>query len=347
MTDADQSSVLGIILAAGRSTRMKTELPKVMHEVSGRPMLAHVIDACRAAGIRKLCVVVGYGKDMVVEYFGDDPEITWVDQTEQKGTGHAVQMCANVLRQSSGDVVIIAGDMPLVRSDTLQTLVRTHRERRAAVTLATAVLENPAGYGRILRDAAGRLRGIVEHRDCSPEQLAIREVNPSYYCFRIADLLSVLFAIRNDNAKGEFYITDTLGLLIAAGRTAEAVTAVAAEDAMGVNSRQELADINDIMRRRVLSRWMDSGVTIIDPATTWIDPRATIGGDTVVEPFTYIAGAAVIGRNCRIGPFACVAPDQRLADWTTLASNNGEFKHSALTIHDSALRNPGGEPCRS
>ena len=321
MTAADQHAVrpvgrepLAVILAAGRSTRMKTEQPKVMHEVCGQPMLAHVIAACREAGIRRLCIVVGYGKDAVMAAFAHDPAITFVEQREQKGTGHAVQMCEAVLRTATGEVLIIAGDMPLVRAATLTTLLETHRAKRAAVTLATAVLPERSDYGRILRDADGRLLGIVESRDCTPEQRNIREVNPSYYCFNAADLLSVLFRIRNDNAKGEYYLTDTLGLLIAAGRPAEAVTAVAAEDAMGINSRDELAQINDIMRRRIIARWMEQGVTVVDPAATWIDARAAIGQDSILEPFTYVAGDAVIGRRCRIGPFAYVPPGARLPD---------------------------------
>lgn len=312
--DSGANSVLGIILAAGRSTRMKTELPKVMHEVCGRPMIAHVIDACREAGIRKLCLVVGYQKESVIHAFRADPDLSFAEQLEQKGTGHAVQMCEKALRAGARDVVIIAGDMPLVRAETLRTLIATHRNSEAAVTLATAVLDDPGGYGRIIRDANGRIKGIVEHRDCSPEQLQIKEVNPSYYCFSTQQLLSVLFKIRNDNAKGEYYITDTLGLLIAAGQRAEAVTAVAAEDAMGVNSRDELALINAVMRRRVLARWMDNGVSVIDPQTTWIDPRVTIGADTVIEPFSYLAGNAAIGKNCRVGPMAFVPAGTMLSD---------------------------------
>lgn len=308
------TSALAVVLAAGRSTRMKTDLPKVMHEVCGVPMLSYVLDACRSAGIERFCVVVGFGKERVTSFYSDRKDITWVEQTEQKGTGHAVQMCGPHLRNATGQIVIIAGDMPLVRCETISQLLETHRRTAAAITLATAVLDDPTGYGRIIRDSQGRLKGIVEHRDCTEEQRAIREVNPSYYCFDARKLPGVLSRLTNYNAKGEYYLTDAVGMLIEAGETAEAVTAVPAEDAVGVNSRDELALINDIMRRRVLRRLMDSGVTVVDPGTTWVHPWATVGADSIVEPFSYVERDAVIGRGCRIGPFAYVAPGARVAE---------------------------------
>jgi len=309
---------MAVVLAAGRSTRMKTELPKVMHEVCGRPMLAHVLNACFDAGIDKACVVVGYGKERVIQAFKHDARLTWVEQTEQKGTGHAVQMCIPHLRGFVGDVVIIAGDMPLVRRATIEKLLTEHRRNQAALTLATAVLDDPASYGRIVRDAAGRLRGIVEDRDCTPEQKKIHEVNPSYYCFDSARLQNVLGRITNSNAKGEYYITDCVSLLIEAGERADAVTAVPAEDAAGVNSRRDLAQINDLMRRRILNELMDSGVTVLDPATTWVLAGAEIGTDTVIEPFTVIEPDVSIGTECRVGAFSIVRTGSRVPAGTRL-----------------------------
>jgi bifunctional UDP-N-acetylglucosamine pyrophosphorylase/glucosamine-1-phosphate N-acetyltransferase len=293
---------------------MRSAIPKVLHEVCGLPMLSYVLDACRQAGIQRFCVVVGFGRERVTSYFADQPGITWVEQAEQKGTGHAVQMCEPHLRGAAGEIVIIAGDMPLVRSATIRQLLDTHRNAAAAVTLATAVLDDPTGYGRIIRDPQGRMRGIVEHRDCTEPQRAIHEVNPSYYCFDARKLLGALGRLTNNNAKGEYYLTDAVGMLIEAGERTEAVTAVPAEDAVGVNSRDELALINDIMRRRVLRRLMESGVTVVDPGTTWVHPWATVGADSIVEPFTYVERGAVIGRGCRIGPFAYVAPGARVAE---------------------------------
>lgn len=308
-----------VIMAAGQSTRMKTTRPKVLHELCGRPMLAYVLDACREAGIEKLLVVVGYGKAALMDAFASERDITWVEQAEQKGTGHAVMMCEAALRGFDGRVVVIAGDMPLVRGETLATLLETHAREGAAVTLATTELNEPAGYGRIIRDDAGRLLGIVEHRDCTVEQLAIREVNPSYYCFDSGALFDALGRLRPNNAKGEYYITDALKILIESGKRAAAVSAVPPEDATGINNRHDLAIVNRMMQDRIQRRLMDAGVTVVDPATTWIDSRAAIGQDTVIEPFCVIAGPARIGAGCRIGPHTVVGGEARVEAGATVA----------------------------
>jgi bifunctional UDP-N-acetylglucosamine pyrophosphorylase / glucosamine-1-phosphate N-acetyltransferase len=303
-----------IIMAAGKSTRMVTSLPKVLHEICGRPMLAYVIDACRAAGIQRIACVVGYQKEAVIQAFEREPGISWVEQTEQKGTGHAVMVCREALEDFDGNLLVIAGDMPLVRSDTLELLIQRHEKERSAVTLATAVLENPAGYGRIIRDEYGNLEGIVEEGDCSPEQRKIKEVNPSYYCFDKSMLFTALERVRPDNVKGEYYITDALHILIQSGHRAVAVTAVAAEDAMGINSRQNLAEVGRIMQDRIQRNLMNKGVTIVDPVNTWIDVRAEIGQDTVIYPFSYINGHVKIGSRCIVGPFAYLREGTVLKD---------------------------------
>lgn len=303
-----------VILAAGKSTRMVTDLPKVLHEVCGRPMMAYVVDACREAGIDRIVAVVGYRKDDVIEAFRDVSGMQFVEQTEQKGTGHAVMMCREALGDFDGNLLIIAGDMPLLRTDTLKLLVETHVNGRSAVTLATSVLDNPAGYGRIVRDQFGNLQGIVEHSDCTPEQLAIKEVNPSYYCFDKKLLFEALSDVKPNNVKGEYYLTDALHILIREGHRAVAVTAVPPEDAMGVNSRRELAEVGKIMQARIQNRLMTAGVTIFDPPNTWVDARAKIGQDTVIQPFSYIHGCVEIGRRCRIGPFAYIREGTKIGD---------------------------------
>lgn len=303
-----------IILAAGKSTRMVTDMPKVLHEVCGRPMLAYVIDACRAAGVERIICVVGYRKDDIIKAFSGEAGVSFVEQKEQKGTGHAAMVCREALADFSGNVMVIAGDMPLVRSETLKLLVDTHGQQNSAVTLATAVLDDPTGYGRIVRDKYGNLEGIVEHSDCTPEQLTIKEINPSYYCFDGKLLFSALDKIQPNNVKGEYYITDALKILIRGGHRALAITAVAAEDAMGVNSRLELAEVGRLMQNRIQRKLMLSGVTIVDPPNTWIDVRAEIGQDTVILPFTYIHGRVHIGRRCSVGPFAYLRDGTRLED---------------------------------
>jgi bifunctional UDP-N-acetylglucosamine pyrophosphorylase/glucosamine-1-phosphate N-acetyltransferase len=306
-----------VILAAGKGTRLKTEQPKVLHEVCGRPMLAYVIDACRAAGVQQCLVVVGHGKDDVIRAFADDPDITWVEQNPQHGTGHAVMVCRAELEGRFDHVLVLCGDGPLIRAETLRELLERHLAEDCAATLATAVLEDPGSYGRIWRDSDGQLRGIVEFGDANAEQRAIHEINPSYYCFKLGDLLAALGQIKPNNVKNEYYITDALAILIGAGRRVQALTSVPPEDVFSINSRQDLALVNRVMRDRIMARLMSAGVTIVVPANTWIDDRATIGADTVVHPFTYIAGPARGGRACRIGPFALLSGAAAIPDHGT------------------------------
>ncbi|NLG43016.1 MAG: NTP transferase domain-containing protein [Phycisphaerae bacterium] len=312
-----------VILAAGKGTRLKTELPKVLHEVCGRPMLAYVIDACRAAGVKECVVVVGYQKDLVIRAFADDRDLTWVEQNPQLGTGHAVMVCREHLAGRFDHLFVLAGDGPLIRAETLRTLIERHLAEQAAVTLATAVLDDPTGYGRIWRDPEGRLLGIVEHGDATPEQKQIREVNPSYYCFKQPELLAALDQVRPNNVKNEYYITDAISILLSGGHKVQALTSVPPQDIFSINSRQELAMVNAVMRDRILDRLMSSGVTIVDPRTTWIDDRATIGQDTVIHPNVVISGPAVIGRGCRIGPFVNLTGAARVPDHGVISPFGG------------------------
>ncbi len=295
-----------LILAAGRSTRMKSDRPKVMHEICGRPMLSYVLDACREAGVDRFSIVVGFGKEEVIDAFSGQRGVEFVEQNEQRGTGHAVMMCGEAYEGFVGDCVVIAGDMPLVRADTLRTLIGGHRASGAAASLATTVLDDPTSYGRIVRDESGSFLRIVEDRDCSEDELAIKEVNPSYYCFDAQALFASLGRIKTDNAKGEYYITDVLDILRQGGKAVRAETSVPAEDATGINSRADLAVVAAFMQRRIQAHWMDQGVSIIDPRTTWIDASVEIGAQTVIHPFTYLEGNARIGGGCAIGPFAFV-----------------------------------------
>ncbi|MBN2137238.1 MAG: NTP transferase domain-containing protein [Sedimentisphaerales bacterium] len=293
-----------IILAAGVSSRMNTMMPKVLHEVCGRPMLAYVLDACRQVGVAKIYVVIGFSAEQVKESFDGAGDIEWVVQEKQLGTAHAVLCCREQLKDFGGQTLVLCGDGPLIRSATLRTLIEKHESEQSAATLATAVLADPSGYGRIVRDAYGNMQGIVEHSDCTNEQLAIREVNPSYYLFNNKVLFEALDKVQPDNVKKEYYLTDAMAGIIRTGHKVVAVTAVLPEEAMGVNSRRQLSEASKIMQRRIQQELMENGVTIVDPDNTWIDARAKIGQDTVIEPFTYIHGEVTIGLGCRIGPFA-------------------------------------------
>lgn len=287
-------SIVAIILAAGKSTRMKSSKVKVLHEICGRPMLAYVLDAVREAGAQRIVVVVGYDRESVMREFSDQSDIVWVHQQEQKGTGHAVQVCREALKDFTGEVFVLAGDGPLIRAETLSHIVAEHRANQAAMTLATSVIDKPAGYGRIIRDGAGEILSIVEEKDATVEQREIHEVNPSYYLFDSVALFKSLNNIKPNNQKGEYYLTDALAILRREGRKVKALAAVPAEDILSINSRLELAVVSRVMQRRIQAAVMDSGVTIVSPENTWIEFGAKIGQDTVLEAFAWIGAGAII-----------------------------------------------------
>mgnify|MGYP001586418721 CR=1 FL=1 len=303
-----------IILAAGKSTRMKSELPKVLHEVCGRPMLSFVLGACRLAGVDRILVVVGHGQELVRGKFEAETGVTWVEQTQQKGTGHAVLCCRSALDGFVGNVMVIAGDMPLVRRETLAQLIEEREQSGDALTLATTILEEPAGYGRIIRAADGSIESIVEHRDCTDEQRAIHEVNPSYYCFDASSMWTCLDQVKPDKTKGEIYVTDAVRVFRGRGQTVSAIACVPSEDATGINSRLDLTLVGRLMEDRIQYALMEEGVSIVDPETTWIEADVTIGRDTTIQPFSFVGAGSRIGDRCRIGPFAHVASDTTVAD---------------------------------
>ncbi len=323
------AETVAIILAAWGSTRMNTQVAKVLHEVCGRPMLAYVLDACRKIGISKIFVVVGFSATEVKERFTEADDIVWIQQSEQLGTGHAVLCCKEHLKDFDGQTLVLCGDGPLIRAKTLKKILDKHESGQSAATLGTAELDDPKGYGRIVRDDYGNLQGIVEDSDCTPEQLKIREINPSNYLFDNQVLFEALDKIRPENVKKEYYLTDAVSVIIATGHKVEAITAVPPEEAMGVNSREQLSAASKIMQRRIQRRLMEDGVTIVDPDNTWIDARAKIGQDTVIEPFTYIHGEVTIGRDCRVGPFAHLRHGTVLKNDVVLGVHT-EVKNSTL-----------------
>jgi bifunctional UDP-N-acetylglucosamine pyrophosphorylase/glucosamine-1-phosphate N-acetyltransferase len=243
---------VAIILAAGVSSRMKTNTPKVLHKVCGRPMLAYVLDACREAGVEKIYVVVGFGAEQVRREFEADADIVWVRQKQQKGTAHAVLCCKEHLGGFDGQTFVLCGDGPLIRAETLKKILKKHETEKAAATLATAILDDPTGYGRVCRDADGNIAAIVEHNDCTSEQLKIKEVNPSYYVFDNRILFEAAAKVKPDNVKKEYYLTDAISIIIAGGHKVAAVAALRPEEAMSVNTNEQLQEINRIMRSRLL-----------------------------------------------------------------------------------------------
>lgn len=241
-----------VILAAGKGTRMQSDLPKVMHEIADRPMLHWVVDACREVGAGRIVVVVGHREELVRASLEGADDVEFVTQSEQLGTGHAVDQARPLFAdESDRDVLVLCGDGPLIRAETLRTLVETHRSADADATLATSVIEDPTGYGRIVRNDSGRFERIVEQKDAGERELAIREVNPSYYCFRSKPLFERLSRTDNDNANGEYYVTDVFGIARRDGATVEVVAAVPPEDILSINTVDQLASVDRIMRNRL------------------------------------------------------------------------------------------------
>ncbi|MBI3944253.1 MAG: bifunctional UDP-N-acetylglucosamine diphosphorylase/glucosamine-1-phosphate N-acetyltransferase GlmU [Chloroflexi bacterium] len=300
-----------VILAAGQGKRMHTRRAKVLHPVAGMPMILHVLRATATLDPSHTVVVVGYQADEVrqqISYRVTDGVVdtpAFVEQAQPLGTGHAIMQAASVLEGKADVVVVVYGDGPLLRAETLRHLVALHTQTRPVLTLATCEMANPAGYGRIVRDSAGRLQQIVEEVAATDQQRKIREINPGLYCFDAAWLWSNLEKIPL-SAKGEYYLTDLVEIAVAQGNAVEILAGQNPLELLGVNSQAQLAEAEQVMRQRINLQHMEAGVTLIDPATTYIDTLAQIGADTVIYPNTYLQGRTVIGEACVIGPGAVI-----------------------------------------
>ena len=338
-----------IILAAGHGKRMKSEKAKVLHEVCGRPMIRYVVEAARGAGAKTIVVVVGVGAEQVQSALSGEPDIVFAIQEKQLGTGDAVRACRTVLSDYQGPVLVLVGDEPLLRPEPLADLLSRQKAEKAACLLGTAILPDPTGFGRILRDTAGHFLRIIEQRDCKPEEIAIREVNPSCYVFELPGLWDALDRLDTGNAQGEYYLTDAPSLLQSLKRKVLALPLLEPDDILGVNTRGHLAQAHSIMQSRIAEHWMEEGVTIVDPRSTYIDGRAEIGRDTVVYPFSAITGRVVIGRDCRVGPFAHLREGTVLCDGAQVGAfvevKNSTFEAGATARHlaylGDALIGPG------
>ncbi len=310
--------VRAVVLAAGKGKRMHSDLPKVLHLLCGQPLLTYVLDALSAAGIARPIVVVGHSADSVRTAAGGGVE--FIEQREQLGTGHAVMQALPRLEGGTGPVLVLYGDTPLLQPETIHALLDLHRSSGAAATMLTAALDDPSGYGRIIRGSSGAVARIVEEAEATPDEARLREINAGTYVFDPAALREALSKLRPDNTQGEYYLTDTIAALLAAGRRVGALLADA-EQAMGINSRRELAAAETVMRRRILERLMDAGVTIIDPATTYVHGGVRVGRDTVIHPQSYLEGATIVGSRCTIGPQARLV-DAVLDDSVTVVASS-------------------------
>lgn len=291
-------SCYGLILAAGEGKRMKSKLPKVLHKVCGKSMIDYIIDAVNGADAKETVVVVGHKADVVKEHLAERVRTSFQDK--QLGTGHAVMCCEEFLKDKEGIVIVLAGDGPLITKETISKVFEYHNENEASVTILTADAANPTGLGRIVRDGDGAIEKIVEHKDATDKEREITEVNSSNYCFEIKDLLSSLKKLNNNNAQGEYYLTDVVEILKNEGKKVLAYK-TDFKEFMAVNSRDQLATASATMKERILNNLMAEGVTIIDPLSTYVESEVTIGRDTVLYPGTFIEGKTVIGEDCVIG----------------------------------------------
>jgi bifunctional UDP-N-acetylglucosamine pyrophosphorylase / glucosamine-1-phosphate N-acetyltransferase len=289
-----------IILAAGAGTRMKSKRPKVAHEVIGKPMVRWVVDAAKGAGIEHIVSVVGHLKEQVEPLVADDTII--VEQACRNGTGGAVKVCASALAGFKGSLVVLSGDSPLITSETIEALIRTREENNAAVVVLTMKLDDPFGYGRIIRDNGGNVKRIVEQKDATPEEAAVNECNSGFYCFDAEALFAALEQVSNDNAQGEYYLTDVLAICRKSGRSVMALPTSDPNECLGVNSRIQLAEATKQLQRRINNAYMAAGVTMTDPNQVWIGPDVTIASDVELLPQTMLFGTTSIGEDSIIGP---------------------------------------------
>jgi len=316
----------GVVMAAGLGTRMKSDQAKVLHRVLGVPMVSYALDALRGAGAKKTAVVVGHQAERVKAALAPRPDMVFSIQAEQRGTADAFRAGLRGLGRPDGTILVVSGDMPLLDARTLRTFLSSHRRKKSQLTIGTFVTERPGAYGRVLKDAKGAVTGIVEFKDATEAQKAIREVNGGIYAVEPV-VLPLLGKIQAKNRAGEYYLTDLVGLAVQAGLRVRSHE-LSEEDLMGVNSRVELERVSRILRRRIARQWMDAGVTVMDPETTTIPPGMKIGRDTVIYPGVILEGVCRIGKSCVLYPGVRIL-DSTLADGV-------EIKDSSL-IEESKI----------
>ena len=338
------SDTVVVILAAGKGTRMRSELAKVLHRAGGRPLIEHVVRACQPLKPAQILAVIGHQSDEVAAVV-TELDVQTVVQQPQRGTGHAVQVARRAMRKSAKVALVVPGDTPLLRAATLAALLDAHRRGEAAATILTAELEDPSGYGRIVRDAEGRVQAIVEESAATPEQRAIREVNSSIYCFTIEKLWPCLNALRPNNAHRELYLTDAIAVLRERNERVLAQTAAEPAQILGCNTRAQLADADRILRGRKAAELMEAGATIYLPETVVIDPEVTAGPDTVIEPCVQLLGKTRLGARCKIQTGSVLLNTRLDDDATVLAHSildNSRLGEKASVGPFSRLR-PGSD----
>ncbi len=318
-------NLVAVVLAAGEGTRMVSSVPKVLHHLCGKPMILHVLDCIQEVGVDELIFVTGYKEPSIRESVKDYGQC--ITQKERLGTAHAVMQTLPYLKKHQGDVLVMCGDTPLVKPSTIEKVVKKRRAHHLAATVLTTKMQDPTGYGRVVRNRDLTVRKIVEERDTNIYEADIREINTGTYCFSIPSLLETLPGVNNNNAQNEYYLTDVIELLFREEQEVEAVVTGDQHEAIGINSRSELARAEKCMRMRILDEIMQQGVTVLSPDTTFVDRTATIGRDSILYPFSIIEGDTVVGEKCRIGPSAHII-DSNLGD--NISVNRSTVENTTL-----------------
>ena len=287
-----------LVLAAGQGTRMKSSESKVLHQVLGKSMVEYSILAAKGVGVEEICLIVGHKAEDVQRKLGDS--VNYAMQKEQLGTGHAVMQALDFI-EDANEVIVLCGDTPLITKETLKIMLDFHREKQNAITVLSTIMQDPTGYGRIVRDDKGSLLKIVEQKDASEAEKQIREINGGIYTFDGELLKHALTKLNNNNVQGEYYLTDTIEILLGEGYKVDAIATSESDDIAGVNSRVQLAGVTQVMKRRINEKHMANGITFVDPENTYIEADVVIGKDTIIEPGCMIQGMTVIGEGCRIG----------------------------------------------
>lgn len=325
-----------IILAAGKGTRMKSDLVKVLHPLLGIPMLSYPIDlSLNGINSRKTIVVVGYQGEKIRAHFTDE-RLTFVDQGDPIGTGHAVLCTEEHLKDFKGKVLILCGDVPLLKHDTVRRFIDSHKSNGSAITVMTAILEDPAGYGRIVRMDGGLIRRIVEEKDASPPEMTIKEVNAGIYCVDSPFLFEALRRVSTDNAQGEYYLTDIVAIANEQGKRAYGFAVEDPTEVMGINTRVDLAKADEILRDELLTQMMLDGVTIVDPKSTYIDKTVRVGSDTTIYPNCYLQGETIMGERCIVEPNSQIT-DSKISDDVVIKTSSVIVES---TIEDGASIGP-------
>lgn len=295
------TAIAAIILAAGKGTRMKSDKAKVLFELAGKPMIQRVVDTTKAINCDRICVVVGHQKDTVIGILDETPDLVFADQSEQLGTGHAIMVTEELFKDYSGDILILAGDVPLLKAETLNKLKEHHQRTNADCTVMTAVLDDAEKYGRIIRDNNANVIGIVEYKDATAEQRKIKEFNTGIWCFKSDALFDAIHKINNNNAQKEFYLTDTLGVLVNQGKKVEAVIQDDISQISGINSQEQLADLERVFIDNIKTHWLNNGVMIHNPDSVYVGEEVEIETDITIEAHTTIKGKCYLEHGCHIG----------------------------------------------